>query len=182
MENLEWHPVFYKGLETNVEVTRCGRVRRVKVDWLISTYKKFKIGEQKFTNLKNGYQGYKSIGIQILNSKYITVRVHQLIAATFLGYEFGNNNKLVVDHIDSNKLNNNVNNLQLLTNNQNAFKEKSFKSFKKQNIFFSKTVKSYICQIKDNDTYKYIGMFKDKNEAINHYNNKLKEISIHKNS
>lgn len=41
---MEWKPVYYNGLETNVEVTSCGRVRRVKKDWLISKRKKFQFG------------------------------------------------------------------------------------------------------------------------------------------
>jgi hypothetical protein len=187
MNNLEWHPVFYNGLETNVEVTKCGRVRRVKVNWIKN---KSKLGEFDF-NKKKYKSGYQSIGVQIKElrffsnqikeSKLRTLQVHQLVASVFLGYKW-NGHTFVVDHIDSDKLNNNVDNLQILTHIQNTLKEKSFKSLKKQNIYFNNMVKSYICQIKINNDYKYIGMFKDKNDALNHYNNKLKEISITKNN
>ena len=39
MENLEWYPVYYNALETNVEVTKCGRVRRIKKEWLNYNWK-----------------------------------------------------------------------------------------------------------------------------------------------
>jgi hypothetical protein len=34
MENLEWYPVLYNGYETNVEITKCGLVRKIKHDWV----------------------------------------------------------------------------------------------------------------------------------------------------
>ena len=38
---MEWKAVLFNGLETNVEVTKCGKVKKVKVDWMI--YKTFVI-------------------------------------------------------------------------------------------------------------------------------------------
>lgn len=46
------------------------------------------------------------------NSKYKTCRVHSLVAKHFLNK---NNNNLVVNHIDGNKLNNHVDNLEYVT-------------------------------------------------------------------
>jgi hypothetical protein len=55
-----------------------------------------------------------------------TFKVHQLVAMAFLnhkpcGYE------LVVDHIDNNKLNNNLQNLQLITHSENLTKDRKKK-------------------------------------------------------
>jgi hypothetical protein len=56
-----------------------------------------------------------------------TFKVHQLVAMAFLnhkpcGYE------LVVDHIDNNKLNNNLSNLQLISHQENCTKDRKKKS------------------------------------------------------
>jgi hypothetical protein len=70
MNNLKWHPVYYNGLETNVEVTHCGKVKRIKKDWLISTRRKFKIGEVDFSELKIHPAGYQRIGINVKGKKH----------------------------------------------------------------------------------------------------------------
>ena len=35
MENLDWVPFVFNGLETNIECTKCGRIRRVEKEWMI---------------------------------------------------------------------------------------------------------------------------------------------------
>ena len=48
-----------------------------------------------------------------------TMRVHQLVAIAFLG-NIPCGHKIVVDHIDEDKLNNNADNLQLITQRENT--------------------------------------------------------------
>ncbi len=50
------------------------------------------------------------------------VQVHQIIAIAFLGHKQGGIHGIVVDHIDGNKKNNNVSNLQLITSRDNVSK------------------------------------------------------------
>jgi len=52
-----------------------------------------------------------------------TKRVHSLMAITFLNHTYGDR-KIVVDHIDNNPLNNNLSNLQIITNKENTIKNK----------------------------------------------------------
>ena len=52
-----------------------------------------------------------------------TYGCHVLVAMSFLNHEPNGNIGLVVDHIDNNKLNNNVNNLQLLSSRENNIKK-----------------------------------------------------------
>ena len=52
-----------------------------------------------------------------------TKRVHSLMAMTFLNHQYGDR-KIVVDHIDNNPLNNNLSNLQIITNRENYWKER----------------------------------------------------------
>ena len=174
MENLEWYPVLYNRLETNIEVTRCGRVRRVKKEWLNATLKKFKIGEVDFDKLKLG-RGYKIVGVQIKGLKAKTARVQQLVASVFLGYKF-QGHKLVVDHIDSNKLNNNLNNLRLISNRENLSKERTIKSGLPTGVSFYKPNKKYRATIVINNKQNYLGYFKTPEEASEAYQNKLNSI------
>lgn len=54
------------------------------------------------------------------NCKARSFSVHQLMAVCFLNHEFGLKNKFVVNHIDGNKLNNNISNLEIVTNRENT--------------------------------------------------------------
>jgi hypothetical protein len=77
--------------------------------------------------LKPGVDGRGYYTVALTKSgKAKTFKVHQLVAMAFLnhvpcGYI------LVVDHIDNNKLNNNLENLQLITQSENCTKDKKKK-------------------------------------------------------
>jgi hypothetical protein len=172
MENLEWKPVLYNGIETNVEVTRCGRVRRVKVDWM---QRNRVIGEIDFNTLKLN-KNYKCIGIQIKGLKLKNIFVHQLVAAAFLDYKFGNFPNEVVDHIDSNKINNYINNLRVITQRENCSKEKTIKSGLPVGVCFFKRDKNYRACININNKKIHLGYFNTPEEASQAYQNKLKEL------
>lgn len=168
---MEWYPVYYNGLETNVEVTKCGKVRKIKVDWMKYNCK---IGEVDFSNLSLN-KGYYAIGVQIKGLKQKTPCVQQLIAAAFLSYKF-EGNKLVVDHIDSNKQNNHLNNLRVITQRENCSKEKTIKKGLPVGVGFHKRDKKYQSYIRINGKQKYLGLFNTPEEASNAYQNKLKTI------
>jgi hypothetical protein len=171
---MEWTKVLFNGLETNVEVTRCGKIRKVKVDWMIY---EIKLGEINFDNLKLDSSGYKRVGIKVKDCGTKSKRLHQLMAAAFLGYQF-NGNKLVVDHIDSNKLNNHIDNLRVITQRENVSKEKTFKSGLPVGVWFDKSRNKYFSQIYINKKHFRLGRFNTIEEASNAYQTKLKSLSI----
>jgi len=70
----------------------------------------------KFLKPSYDQQGYARVGIYIGNYKTKTIKVHRLIAETFIP---NNLNKKDVNHIDGNKLNNNVSNLEWCTRSEN---------------------------------------------------------------
>lgn len=114
-----------------------------------------------------------------LNKKNIgsTLKVHKLIAMAFLnhtpcGY------KEIVDHIDNNPLNNNVNNLQLITQRLNCSKDKKNKSSKYTGVYWSKRDKIWRSQISINGKLKNLGRFNTEIEAHEAYKNELKIVSL----
>jgi hypothetical protein len=175
---MEWTKFYYKGLETNVEITKCGRVRKIKVDWYGNgrgSYK-IKIGEIDFTNMKLS-RGYNQITVQIKELKQRkTILLHQLVAATFLGYKF-QGHKLVVDHIDSNKRNNRVDNLKIVTVRENTSKERTIKSGLPVGVCFCKRDKKYYSMIYINKKSMFLGSFNTIEDASNAYQQKLKSLN-----
>ena len=108
-------------------------------------------------------------------SKVKGFQVHQLVAMAFLnhipcGY------KLVVDHIDGNKLNNHLDNLQVITNRENTSKDRRGGSSRYVGVCFRKDTKKWKAQIQINGKIKNLGSFTNELEAGEAYQNKLKEI------
>jgi hypothetical protein len=171
---MEWKAVYYNGLETNVEVTKCGKVRKIKVDWYGDHFN-CKIGEVNFSKLKLTSEGYRQIGIQIKGLKAKQIQLHQLIASAFLNYKF-NGHKKVVMHLDDNPLNNNLNNLKIGTHRENMSQARTTKSGLPVGVCFDKQMKKYRSQIYINGKRIFLGLFKTIEEASNTYQNKLKQI------
>ena len=172
MGKIEWVPVLYNGLETNIEVTRCGRIKRVEKDWYGNHASKY--GEIEF--LRSNAKNYKVICIQIFGIKKKIVLLHQLIAAAFLDYKF-QGHKNVVDHIDSNTLNNKVDNLKVTSNRENNSKERTLKSGLPVGVCFNKRDKKYQSAIRDGKKRYYLGNFNTIEEASNAYQTKLLELT-----
>ncbi len=74
------------------------------------------------------HNGYETISI---TRKYIECSIHRLVALTFLKNE---NNLPIVNHIDENKLNNHVSNLEWTTQKENINKSTKITCHKKQII------------------------------------------------
>jgi CRISPR/Cas system-associated protein Cas7 (RAMP superfamily) len=109
------------------------------------------------------------------NGKRKTREVHQLVAEAFLGH-VPCGYKLVVDHIDNNKLNNRVDNLQLISQRENASKNMINKTSKYTGVYFDKSRNKYGSRIQINRENIFIGRFDCELKAHLAYQNKLKEI------
>lgn len=122
-------------------------------------------------------RGYKIVRLSkdTVNIKY---SVHQLVAMAFLGHE-PNGYKLVVDHIDNNPLNNNVNNLQLISHRENVSKG----CIVKRNNSSTGTVwvasrNKYLSRISINGKSKHLGYFDCETAANLVYQKELSNINV----
>lgn len=117
-ENLEgetWKEI--EGYDGFYNISNYGRV--------YSNYKN-KIMKQKLDKA-----GYCVIGLT-KNDKQTVLKVHRLVAKAFLiDFEKLNELNYHVDHIDGNKQNNNIENLQMLTHFDNCFKRTGRNAFQK---------------------------------------------------
>jgi hypothetical protein len=94
---------------------------------VICTHSSFKnFHKYKKCSIKIIPQRINIHGYMVLSIKK-EYRVHQLVAATFLNHKI-DGFKAVVDHVDGNKLNNHVSNLQIVTQFQNLIKGRYYKS------------------------------------------------------
>ena len=136
----------------NYSVSTFGNVRNDKTGRILKPGKVGKVQEDYYAvNLfENGNQKSK--------------KIHKLVANAFI---VNPKNKRCVDHIDRNKLNNNINNLRFATDSENQFNKSKLKrntsgyvgvSFDKQ----KRKWKSY-CSI--NGKLKHLGLFETAEEA-----------------
>jgi hypothetical protein len=93
------------------------------------------------------------------------INISRLLSFCFLGLEDidGRNRKINIDHIDRDTKNNNINNLRVVTFQQNMF-NKSGKGY-------SFDGKKYIARIRANKKYFYLGRYDTEEEAKQAYKN-----------
>ena len=134
------------------EISNLGRIKNIKTNKFI-----------KQTIITKGY-----LGVYIYRDswkKFVSIKVHRLIAETFIGKQ----ENLVIDHIDNNKQNNNLNNLQYVTNRYNIVKQKLFS--KKGFIRKNKNVKiqTYTIEYRKPSEKRKSFTSNNINNCINHY-------------
>lgn len=106
------------------------------------------------------------------NRKTRNEKIHQLVAITFLNH-IPDSLNLVVDHIDNEKLNNRLDNLQLISHRKNISKDRKGTS-KYVGVYWSESHKKWRAQIVIKNKQKHLGSFEDELEASKAYQNELK--------
>lgn len=144
----------------NYEISNLGNVRNVNSNKILSNC----VG-------KRGYQSVKLVDGPIRKTKTI----HRLLGIYFLND--GNDGSFIVDHIDNNKLNNDLSNLQITTKRINSTKDR--KSLTGENCIYFSTSKNktaFRVRIKVNGIRKSFGTFNNINDAVQKRNLILSEI------
>lgn len=164
----EWRPVVgYEGL---YEVSNLGRVKSLPRKWI--TGKNIVMSHNgKILNQRIDAYGYLIVNF-CCNGIEKRKKVHQLVAQSFLNH-IPNGMNIIIDHIDNNKLNNNLINLQLVSNRYNVSKGK------KSSVGYTgvrKNRNKFRSSIQINGIRINLGTFNTAIEAHLAYQNKLKEI------
>jgi hypothetical protein len=96
--------------------------------------------------------------------KLKTMRVHVLVAMAFLTH-IPCGHKIVVDHINTNRLDNRLENLQLISNRENISKDRKNKSSKYVGVSFHKIKNKWESKICADNKSKHLGLFDEEYEA-----------------
>ena len=152
----EFRPV--PGYEGYYEVSNFGNVKSLTNDKILKPCLDGR-GYYKVTLSKDG--------------KTKTIRIHILVATAFLGHK-PDGYKIVVDHIDNNKLNNNLTNLQLITHRENISKDKKNGTSKYKGVYLEKNANKWRSQILIDSKKKHLGLFTSEEEAHEAYQKALK--------
>lgn len=113
-----WKPI--KDFENLYEISNFGRIKSLKKEWKVFNYK-----SNNYTNIGFNERimkpsiskcGYYQVNLCKKGKNYGKL-IHRLVAETFLK---NLNNYPCVNHIDGNKLNNNINNLEWCTYKENS--------------------------------------------------------------
>ena len=114
---------------------------------------------------------YLIITLRKLNKKRM-FSVHSLVAMAFLGHVPNVRSGLVVDHIDEDKTNNSVNNLQVVTHRVNLSRRGGSSEY--VGVSWHKTKKKWGSSIRIDGKGKHLGYFENEIEASEAYQNYLK--------
>lgn len=129
-----------------------------------------KMGTQKIRKLDADRDGYLRIRLSE-NGKTKTWFIHQLVAIAFLNH-IPDRHRKVIDHIDSDKKNNNASNLRIVDTRENTSKEKRAKG---QIGLWHLPNGKWRAQIRDGKIV-HLGTFLTKEEAQNAYDTALLKI------
>jgi hypothetical protein len=150
----------YKFIEFNTVklfVMKCGSIFR------------FLNNRWQLVKNRDNANGYNRIQ---LNKK--TVKRHRLLCFVFKNLDI-NNPKLQVDHIDGDRLNNNLDNLRIVNNQQNQWNQTKAKGY-----YWHKGIKKWEAQIKVNSKKIPLGYYTNEEDARQAYlNAKLQYHLIH---
>ena len=157
-----------KGCEGHYQVSSYGRAKSLD---RIDSKRKGRMLKQTI----NG-RGYLTISLY-LDGDRKTQLVHKLVVEAFLNH-IPCGMKVVVDHIDNDKQNNKLENLQLISQRENTSKDRVGGSSKYIGVSFHKQMNKYRAQCWYDNKQKHLGLFNTELEASEAYNDFLKTIEL----
>ena len=165
----EWVNIY--GLEGYYCVSNFGNIK--SLDRLDSLGRKIK--GRSITPLKQSSNSKKYLAFQsCVNGIVKNIRIHHVVAEAFIGPR---PKGYVVDHIDNNTFNNNVENLQYITNRENCSKDKRGCSSNFTGVHWSNIASKWCSKIKINGRQKHLGYFESEIDASEAYRKELEKLT-----
>jgi|LakMenEpi03Aug12_release.lakeMendotaPanAssembly.Ray.scaffolds.fasta_scaffold597176_1 hypothetical protein len=153
------------------QASNLGRIKSIERDILNRGKFPFK-SKEKILKPQNDTRGYSCLNL-FKNGKRKNIKVHKLIAMTFLNHIPNGKYDIVVDHINNDKLDNRVENLQLISNRENTTKIARGKS-KYIGVIWQKKLNKWGARIRIEGKSIYLGVFDCEIQASEAYQNALK--------
>jgi len=156
------------GFDGHYQVSNLSRVKSLKRN-----------GEKMLSPSIDKTKGYYRVNLYKNNQRKL-VYIHQLVAIAFLGHK-PNGNKMVVDHIDNNKGNNRVDNLQVISSRENSSKDQWRRNPSSLfiGVCWSSGKKKWESSISINGKTNHLGYFNNESIAAQEYSNALEYIDEH---
>ena len=175
MEEEIWMSVF--GYEGYYEVSNLGRLKSLSRE-MYNGFGFFLSKDRILKTFPDG-SGYLSCLLS-KDGKKTHKKPHQLVAIAFLNHKL-NGNSIVVDHINGDKIDNRLQNLQIKTHRENNttcfIKNKLSFSSEYVGVSLVKRRNKWVSQIFISGKSKYLGTFKTEIEAHNAYQTALKQLT-----
>ena len=153
------------------QVSNLGRVKSIK---------NYRGSGDKIMKVSSDGRGYFQLAL-MKNKKSKTIKVHKLVAITFLNHSQSGMNE-VINHKDGNKSNNNVDNLETTTqrNNMNEFFRLNSNNLTSsyKGVHWNKRVGKWETSIKIGGKKRLHGYFESEIDAYNFYSSKLLELGL----
>ena len=164
-----WKPIpNYEGL---YEVSNTGKVKSLR-RVIKRNHSDYTVKERVLKSYSND-KDYICVNLS-KNGNGRTWKVHQLIAMAFLNHK-PNGSKIVVDHIDNDRSNNSLENIQVIPARLNTSKDRKGYSSKYVGVCWCNTHKKWMACIQIDGKNKTLGYFTDEYEAHLAYESKRLE-------
>lgn len=159
---------YVKGYDNRYMVSSLGRIKSMP---------RLKVKNERI--LKGGLdtKGYHRVNLVNSIGKVKFEAVHRLVAIHFIDNK---NNKEFVNHIDKDKLNNTVYNLEWCTSRENNthMRLSMKRSSKYTGVYYDKKRRKFYSTIKVNGNQVFLGRFASENEASKAYMSALRKYNI----